>query len=219
MPLAPVVLDDLTWEEMVSSVRSRIAGASEGQWTHHAAVDPGVTLLELYSWLIEQRLYWLDQVPDELVRALLSVLGEAPRPARRAATVLALRHEAAAGFPEIEAGTVLRLTDPDAPRPFTTRNAVTVLPIARIEVEGAAAAASTDLELGRGVTLLPGGGGAAEFRILLWLKNELPTPRPAEKLGLLLELDVPAEIVPGWSPEAAAGVDPPRRAQLVVRRR
>ena len=31
----------------------------------------GVTLVELYAWLLEQRLFWLDQVPETLVRALL----------------------------------------------------------------------------------------------------------------------------------------------------
>ena len=46
MALAPVQLDDLSWTEMVESVRRRIAGASDGAWTHHAPVDPGAETIE-----------------------------------------------------------------------------------------------------------------------------------------------------------------------------
>src|SRR5208337_224503 len=52
-------------------------------------VDPGVTLLELYAWLFEQRVYWMDQVPDTLTRGLLTLLGVTPPlPAQVAQTVL-----------------------------------------------------------------------------------------------------------------------------------
>ena len=60
MPLEQIRLDDLSWPDMVQAVRSRIAAVSQEKWTHHAPVDPGVTLLELFAYLLEQRLYWLD---------------------------------------------------------------------------------------------------------------------------------------------------------------
>ena len=46
MALDRVVLDDLDWKGMVDAIRRRIPAASDGQWTLHAPVDPGVTLLE-----------------------------------------------------------------------------------------------------------------------------------------------------------------------------
>jgi hypothetical protein len=73
-------LDDLTWEDLRLLAQRRIPAASGGAWTHHAPVDPGITLLELFAFLLEQQLYVLDQVPDSLVRAVLTLLGEAPRP-------------------------------------------------------------------------------------------------------------------------------------------
>ena len=89
MTLPAPKLDDLTWADMMAAIRRRIPAESDGTWTLHAPVDPGVTLLELFAYLLEQRLYWLDQVPDALVIAILRLLGlEPPRPARPAATVL-----------------------------------------------------------------------------------------------------------------------------------
>src|ERR1051325_10025437 len=88
MGLEPVKLDDLAWNDMVLATRRRIAAASDGKWTLHAPVDPGVTLLELFAWLLEQRVYWMDQTPDALTRAALRLLGEAPHQTQCAATVM-----------------------------------------------------------------------------------------------------------------------------------
>src|SRR6266852_721834 len=89
MTLAPVRLDDLTWDQMVEAIRRRIPAESSGNWTLHAPVDPGITFLDLFAFLAEQRLYWLDQVPDAFVVAVLGLLGlKGPKPAVPAATVL-----------------------------------------------------------------------------------------------------------------------------------
>ena len=89
MTLAPLQLDDLNWDDMVAAIRRRIPAESAGNWTLHAPVDPGITLIELFAFLAEQRLYWLDQVPDAFVVAVLNLLGlHGPQPAVPAATVL-----------------------------------------------------------------------------------------------------------------------------------
>lgn len=206
MSLAPLVLDDLGFDEMVASVRGRIPAASAGRWTLHAATDPGITLLELFAWLIEQRLYWLDQVPDELARALLALLGEAPRPPRPAATVLALQ---GAAWQAVAGEVPFRLLDPDRPRSFTTRQALTLLPVARVGLLTAAGDRSAPLAYGAGVPLLPAGGGPAEATIVLWLAAPLPSPRPPGRISLLFELAAPPGVEPEWSPGAVAGVRPP----------
>src|SRR5260370_704383 len=87
MTLAPLQLDDLTWDVMVAAIRRRIPAESAGNWTLHAPVDPGITLLELFAYLVEQRLYWLNQVPDAFVVAGLGLLGlDGPPPGRARAT-------------------------------------------------------------------------------------------------------------------------------------
>src|SRR5262249_20208802 len=102
MPIPAVPLDDLTWADLTTAARGGIPAASNGRWTLHAPVDPGVTLLELHAWLLEQRLYWMDQVPDALTRGALTLLGESARDATCAATVLSF---AASQLAHVPAGT------------------------------------------------------------------------------------------------------------------
>ena len=51
---------------------------SRGQWTHHAPVDPGITLLEFYASQLEQRLFWADQFLPQVKLALLRLAGMEP---------------------------------------------------------------------------------------------------------------------------------------------
>ena len=54
MTIENLRLDDLNWTDMVQAIRSRIAVVSGEDWTLHSPVDPGVTLLELFAYLLEQ---------------------------------------------------------------------------------------------------------------------------------------------------------------------
>ncbi|AUA09108.1 Baseplate J-like protein [Streptomyces malaysiensis subsp. malaysiensis] len=209
MTLPAPKLDDLTWADMMAAIRRRIPAESDGTWTLHAPVDPGVTLLELFAYLLEQRLYWLDQVPDALVVAVLRLLGlEPPRPARPAATVLRLaaRQEGTA-LPVVPAGTALT-RDPTGQIVFTLDDDVAVLPLA----EGGEVTVWTDrdrtadLRARRGIALLARDGAPARVRFTLPLTGEHPAPGP---IGLLVELDAPAASVPSWLPGAVADVPPP----------
>ncbi|GAB3451456.1 baseplate J/gp47 family protein [Actinophytocola sediminis] len=204
MTLPAPRLDDLTWAEMMAAIRRRIPAESDGAWTLHAPVDPGVTLLELFAYLLEQRLYWLDQVPDALVVAILSLLGiEPPRPAVPAATVLALSVGQQEAVPVVPAGTVLA-RDPFARIRFTTDEDVAVFPLAGEVTVWTDRDRTADLRTRRGIPLLTGDGAAAA-RFALPLTGEHPAPGC---LSLLFELDVPA-IAPSWSPRAVCDVDPP----------
>ncbi len=213
MALAPLVLDDLRWDEMVSAVRARIPGASAGQWTLHSPTDPGITLLELFAWLLEQRLYWLDQVPDDLARALLRVLDESPRPARAAHAALELAVDPAHHYESVPAGTRFGLDDPEVPRVLTLLAGVLLFPVVRFDLttrEGDRTAALADR---RPVDLLPAHGAAAEARLDLWLAAPVPPAPPDGELTLLIDLDTAPELLPDWHPEAPAGVEPPAEIQ------
>jgi hypothetical protein len=129
MAISPVTLDDLTWTDLTAAARQRIPAASNGRWTLHAPVDPGVTLVELHAWLLEQRLYWMDQTPDALTRGALTLLGEAAREAVCATTVL---HFPTNKTVRLAAGAAAQLRDSDPPLIFTTQTAVTLLPVAGI---------------------------------------------------------------------------------------
>lgn len=201
MTLPVPALDDLTWADMMAAIRRRIPAESDGTWTLHAPVDPGVTLLELFAYLLEQRLYWLDQAPDELVVAILRLLGvDPPRPASPAATVLRLTADSVVVVPKDTVFT----RDPAAAIRFSLTDDVTVFPVSGDVTVTTDRDRTADLLARRGVALLGGDGAPASARFTLPLDGDHPAPGP---LSLLFELDT--GLPPSWSPRAVDGVDPP----------
>ncbi|HKN54929.1 MAG TPA: hypothetical protein VJX66_20680, partial [Amycolatopsis sp.] len=203
MTLPVPKLDDLTWADLMSAITRRIPAESDGAWTLHAPVDPGITLLELFAYLLEQRLYWLDQAPDELVVAILKLLGlEPPRPALPAATVLALT--TGEDMPTVvPAGTVLA-RDPAAAIRFTLDDDVTAFPASGEPAVWTDRDRTADLLARRGVPLLGSDGSAASARFTLPLTGSHASPG---WLSLLFELDSP--LPPSWSPPPLPAVRPP----------
>ncbi|WP_240490938.1 baseplate J/gp47 family protein [Amycolatopsis vancoresmycina] len=148
--------------------------------------------------MLEQRLFWLDQVPDALVVAILRLLGlEPPRPARPAVTVLRL---GAAGRPGlvVPAGTAF-WRDPAGVLRFTLDDDVAVFPVDGVVGVVTDRDRTADLVAGRGVPLFSGDGGAASVRFALPLTGEYPAPG---WLSLLFEVDSP--VAPSWSSRAVA---------------
>lgn len=232
MSLEQIKLDNLTWAEMVTSIRRRIPAASAGEWTLHAPVDPGVTLLELFAYLLEQRVYWLDQIPDSLVHAALGLMGETVRAATPASTVLGfLPPKAAPKFEKLAALTEVRLARSVPPLVFSTDDDVLLLPCDqyppatvstsktpliryRIGLHTVGSDRTIDLMHERRICLLPAAADGADVKIVLWLTEELPNP-PAIVFGeffpLLFDLVVPEEIPTQWSLSAVADVEPPAK--------
>jgi predicted phage baseplate assembly protein len=206
--LAPLVLDDLDWAQLTESARLRMPAHSAGRWTLHAPVDPGVTLVELFAWLLDQRGYWMDRVPEPLFRAVVTVLGEAMRPVGAAQTVLAF--DAAGPVTTIVRGTTLEIASADAGPIFATLEGIELLRVERVcllvgGASGAPVDREHDLRESRGVELLPADGGPGEAKVVLYLAAP---PAPAGRtFSLFVELDAPPSAYPEWSPEAA--VAPP----------
>jgi len=216
MALAQLKLDDLTWADMVTGIRRRIAADSNSQWTLHAPVDPGVTLLELFAWLIEQRIYRLDQIPDALVRASLRLLGEQTRPTQSAGTVFQFR---SAQFSSVPRKTRLGLVGARPPIVFSTDNSFTLLPTAEsaefrshvgLFIEGKNR--TPDLQQGRVMRLFPADGREGEVKIVLWLTkrlDELDASSRKTPFTLFVDLRSSAKVPPQWSPKAPSEIPPP----------
>ncbi|MCP3143390.1 baseplate J/gp47 family protein [Pyxidicoccus xibeiensis] len=205
--LPELSLDTVTFSELVELGRRRIPALSRGAWTNHNAHDPGITLLELYAYLLEQRIFWLDGVSPSLERALLRLLGTAPEPARAARTVLTASVQGRAHL-ELEAGTKVDAGTELSPLTFTLDESIAVLACERIRLGGTAFRRPLGLPAGRAVALLPHHGGRAELVVELALRSPW---RPDEHpVALLFELMTPAKVRPQWHPDSQEAPPPVR---------
>ncbi len=127
------VIDDLTFADLSEIARAELPGSSDGAWTLHGAVDPGITLLDALEYQLEQRLFMADQRTDPVLWAALSLLGrDAPSPATPARTVLGFVSPTPTGT--VSAGTELVLAGDDDARTFVLVDDVDVVAGIRVEV-------------------------------------------------------------------------------------
>ncbi|WNR44082.1 putative baseplate assembly protein [Paenibacillus roseipurpureus] len=77
-------LDDRMFEQMVMEARKSIPKLFP-EWTDENAHDPGITLLELMSWVTEMQQYYLNRVTERSERKFLKLLGIRPQDAVSAA--------------------------------------------------------------------------------------------------------------------------------------
>ena len=77
-------LDDRTHKEIVEEAK-RLIPQYCPEWTNFNPTDPGITLIELFSWMTEMVIYRLNKVTDKNYIAFLNLMGvrlQAPQPAR-----------------------------------------------------------------------------------------------------------------------------------------
>src|SRR5215831_14907071 len=80
MPIQSPQLDDLRYDAVVEQLLRRIPVYAP-EWTDWNDSDPGVTLIQLFSYLAEQVGYRLNQVPEKNYVELLKLLGVRLQPA------------------------------------------------------------------------------------------------------------------------------------------
>ena len=78
--LIPPNLDDRTWQELVNEIKTLIPKYAP-QWTDHNASDLGITVVELFAWLVEGMIYKLNRVPEKNYVEFLNLLGITRDPA------------------------------------------------------------------------------------------------------------------------------------------
>ena len=199
MTLPALSLDDMTYEDLRQMAMRQIPAASAGQWTHHEPTDAGVTLLELFAFLLEQQLFVLDQAPDSLTLALLGLLGESPADAGVARMLVAPALPVVGEFAPLEYGTLLNsalgglgaLT-------FSIENNAFVLPVndERIFANGGEITDYID----RGETIEIMVGESSELSLQATFSKLLPPEAanvPLNVAIVLAENGVPAQWQPG----------------------
>jgi predicted phage baseplate assembly protein len=74
MPLPDIQLDDRRYSDLVAELRRRIP-AYTPEWTDFNESDPGVALIELFSWLADILIYRINQIPDKAYGKFLQMIG------------------------------------------------------------------------------------------------------------------------------------------------
>jgi uncharacterized phage protein gp47/JayE len=80
-------LDDRTWQDIVNEARALIPKYAP-EWTDHNPSDLGITLIELFAWIVEGMIYRLNRVPEKNYIEFLNLLGITRDPAVPASTFL-----------------------------------------------------------------------------------------------------------------------------------
>ena len=84
-----VNLDDRTFDE-IKDEAIRLIPRYCPEWTNHNESDPGITLIELFSWMTEMTLYRLNKVPAKTYLSMLELIGLSLYSPQRAKAVMRL---------------------------------------------------------------------------------------------------------------------------------
>jgi predicted phage baseplate assembly protein len=74
MPLPNIQLDNRSYTDLVTELRRRIP-AYTPEWTDFNESDPGIALIELFSWLADILVYRINQIPDSAYIKFLQMIG------------------------------------------------------------------------------------------------------------------------------------------------
>src|SRR5215218_5041373 len=92
MPLTIPALDDRKYQDLLDEALARIP-IHNPEWTNFNKSDPGVTLIEVFSFLTENLLYRSNQIPERNRRKFLTLLGIPLRPATSARGLVTFANE------------------------------------------------------------------------------------------------------------------------------
>lgn len=117
-------LADKTFDELVEDARALISRYAP-EWTDHNLHDPGITFLELFAWIAEMQMYYLDRMTEEHERKFLEMVGFSqlgPQAARAILTFKEVTSEVT-----VPAGTQIKAAVGDAGIPFETEEEILLI--------------------------------------------------------------------------------------------
>jgi hypothetical protein len=83
MPIKPPRLDDRSYDDLIEETKKLIPQYCP-EWTNFSASDPGMTVVQLFSWMSELIMYRLNRVPDKTYIHFLNFIGEERKSAQPA---------------------------------------------------------------------------------------------------------------------------------------
>jgi len=112
-------LDDIGYRELREASEARIP-TDAPQWSEYNLSDPGITFLEMLSWLSDIELYRLNRITPEHLQRFLALLGDR-YPTAKASSGMIVSTEGISADIEIEAGAVIMLEIEKRERLFVTK--------------------------------------------------------------------------------------------------
>ena len=187
MPLPLPDLDTRVFTDLVDEGRSIIPGAAPA-WTDFNYHDPGITLIDLFAWLVEQDIYSLNRVSDAASRSFLRLVGAQPRPAQVADTILTFSFSNPGSAVPASLPVGVQVSAPDGSLVFETTEDVNLSPANLIAVLSGANQAFVDnsnQNLSAGKCYLPFGASPG-VGSALYLGFDAPLLDPPAEVTLYL---------------------------------
>jgi predicted phage baseplate assembly protein len=90
MAIPNIKLDERSFQDLVDEAKLRIPKYTP-EWTNHNVSDPGVTLIELFAYMVDQLLYQVNRVPEKSYRTFLDMIGVKLAPPNPAVAYITFR--------------------------------------------------------------------------------------------------------------------------------
>lgn len=198
---------DRPFDEIYADLRSRIPRYNPA-WTNYNDSDPGITLLQLFSWLAETTLHRMNGLPRKNYVKFAQLLGLQLRPKRPATVSLAFTAKAAEPPSTIPARSRFAATAAGGPVTFETEKDLDVIgaPLAATIVLAGAALEPIDPPIGSAGRVFYPLGRIPEINNALYLgfkpnpNNPTPFPRRMTFLALRPPSDTAGAPVQAGSP-------------------
>ena len=124
MPITVPNLDDRNFDDLYAEVVARVP-VHTPEWTNLTEGDPGVTLLQLFTFLADNLSYRSNRIPEATRRTFLTLLGKGLQPATPARGFVTFSIDSEPDTEIVAEGTVARA----GKVPFRTRRTVNTLPV------------------------------------------------------------------------------------------
>ncbi|MBD3925674.1 hypothetical protein IEZ26_13660 [Nocardioides cavernae] len=185
-------LDTTTFEQLVERARGLIPRYAPG-WTDHNLHDPGMTLIDLLAWIVDQQVYRTGFVGDQHLEAFAALLDARPHGPSPARGLLWPRRSLDTEWVVAAGAGVTCATDPDLPFQLETGLHLSPARLTELVVDG-------------------GGGGEP---VVIAHEGDRPAPfslvpsGPAGRATLVLRFDRPLVAVPPEPVSIGFVVEPP----------
>ena len=216
-------LDTTTFDGLVERGRSQIPRYAPG-WTDHNVHDPGMTLLDLLAWIVDQQVYQVGFVGDRHLAAFAALLGARPHGPSPARGVLWPQRSIDAERALAAGAKVTCATEPDLP--FALEEALHISPARLTELvvhaDGTPLVVPNEDDRTTPLSLAPSAPGGRSTVVLRFDRPLVAMPPAPVSIGVVVEPPPgppPEPCVHSWGPlrfEHRRGDEPWTEADVIA---